>query len=159
MDPFWLQVCLCPLATATVSSGRQEWASSPWSPLGGCPLGRLFCILTPLRQLFGSFLHPGSINFQFLPPAEDPHVLRKSSTFIRQIETRDTEASLSAQDMQWEWTRARNEFYSRQPYSVKQRFQPSSAIKGLFVWRGFQLQFSTKEMEAWIRKCKWIWIT
>lgn len=122
-NSFWLQSCLCPLATALVNSGRQEWASSQWTHLGGRLLGLLFCILTPLRCLFGFFLHPGNIDLQFLLPAEEASVLKQSSTLIRQVEARDAKASWSVEDTQGEWARASSELCYRQPQSAKLSFQ------------------------------------
>lgn len=122
MNPFWLQICPRPSAAAPVNSRRQEWAESQWTHLRDCLLSLLFSILTPLHRLFGFFLQPGNINLQFLLLAEETCVLRKSSIPVRHLETSDANASPSVRDTQWARALARSEFYSSQPYSLKQYF-------------------------------------
>lgn len=86
--PLPLGYCSCQLWKTGVS--MQLWAH-----LGGCLLGLLFRILTPLHRLLSFLLHPGYIHLQFLLLAEETRVLRKSSILIRQVEiSGETQAGL-----------------------------------------------------------------
>lgn len=133
-NPFWLQIGLCPLATAPVNSGGQERASSQWTHLSGCLLGLLFCISTSLHCIFNLLLHPDNISLQFLLLAEQTCILRESSSLVMPVETSSANASWSVWDLQWPGV---SFILCNTPLSTK----------GIFEWKRFQ-PFSIKEMVA-----------
>ena len=161
MESFWAADWPPPLGYCS-NFGRQEWGGSQCTHLSGCLLGLLFCILTPLHCLFDFLLHPGKIILQFLLLAKETCILRKSSYLVRQ----SWDQQMQTQACLFGTGNGRRIgprlFYSSQPHSLKQYFQPQKAtiekplaIKGILQWKRLQ-PLSIIQMAAWIRKEKWI---